>query len=62
MIETIKNTLNTNQNITVEVKEGLLSLIQTFNEKFPEIDLTNLNERLKTLKIRRESLCHSDPN
>lgn len=56
MIETIKNTLNTNQNITQEVGEGLLSLIQTFSEKFPEIDLNNLNERLKTLKIRRESM------
>lgn len=56
MVETIKNTLNTNQNITPEVKENLLELIEIFNKKFPDIDLNNLNERLKTLVIRRESM------
>lgn len=56
MIETIKNTLNTNQNITPEVKEGLISLIEIFHKNFPQIPLDNLNERLKTLKIRRESM------
>ena len=55
MIETIKTTLNENQNITPEVKENLLELIELFNEKFNNIDLNNLNERLKTLIIRRES-------
>lgn len=55
MIETIKETLNTNQNITDDVKKGLMSLIEIFHEKLPDVDLTNLNERLKTLVIKRES-------
>ena len=56
MVETIKNTLNMNQNITPEVKENLLELVEIFNQKFPDVDLTNLNERLKNLIIRRESM------
>ncbi|MBQ9011518.1 MAG: hypothetical protein IJ093_02595 [Bacilli bacterium] len=56
MIETIKNTLNTNQNITGEVKEDIIKLVEIFNQKFPDIDLTTLNERLKTLIIKRESM------
>lgn len=56
MVETIKVTLNENQNISNEVKEGLIELIQIFNKKFPNVDLNNLNERLKSLIIRRESM------
>ncbi len=56
MIETIKMTLNNNENITNEVKENLLELITIFNNNFKEIDLANLNERLKTLIIKRESM------
>lgn len=56
MIETIKATLNTNNNITTEVKGNLTELVQIFHNKFPDIDLTNLNERLKTLTIKRESM------
>ncbi len=56
MIETIKNTLDANENITKEVKEDLLELIIIFNHNFKDIDLANLNERLKTLIIKRESM------
>lgn len=56
MIETIKTTLNANENITKEVKEDLLELIIIFNNNFKDIDLANLNERLKTLIIKRESM------
>ena len=56
MLETIKGTLNTNEGITPEVKKDLLELIEIFNKNFPNIDLTNLNERLKTLVIKRESM------
>ena len=56
MIEEIKNTLNTNQNITPEVKAEIIKLTEIFNKKFPEINLANLNERLKTLIIKRESM------
>ena len=56
MLETIKGTLNSNEGITPEVKKDLLELIEIFNKNFPNIDLTNLNERLKTLVIKRESM------
>ena len=56
MLETIKGTLNSNEAITPEVKRDLLELIEIFNKNFPNIDLTNLNERLKTLVIKRESM------
>ena len=56
MVETIKNALNENQNITPEVKENLLELVEIFNKNFGDIDLSNLAERLKTLVIKRESM------
>lgn len=55
MIETIKSTLNANENITKEVKENLMELITLFHENFKDVDLTNLNERLGTLTIKPES-------
>ena len=57
MLDTLKVTLNANSNITPEVKENIFELITIFaeNEAFKNIDLSNLNERLKDLKIRRES-------
>lgn len=56
MIETIKTTLEANKSITPEVKKDLLELIIIFNKNFGDIDLSNLNERLKTLIIKRESM------
>lgn len=56
MIEEIKVILDSNQNITDEVKNDLLELIQIFNDTFKDINLDNLKERLKTLKIKRESM------
>ncbi len=56
MLETIKNTLNENQSLTPEVRNNLMELIEIFHHKFGNIDLTNLNERLKTLVIKRESM------
>ena len=56
MVETIKNALNENQNITPEVKENLLELVEIFNKNFGDVDLSNLAERLKTLVIKPESM------
>ena len=56
MVETVKTTLNENQNISEEVKVGLMELIEIFNKMFPDVNLNNLNEKLKTLIIRRESM------
>lgn len=51
----IKNSLNSNPNLTDDIKDCLMELISLFNSKFPNISLTNLNNRLKTLKIIRGS-------
>lgn len=50
----IKNSLNSNPNLT-DIQDCLMELINLFNSKFPNVDLTNLNERLKTLKIIKGS-------
>ena len=55
MLDTLKVTLDANENITPEVKENLMELITIFAETFKEIDLTNLNTRLKDLKLKIES-------
>ena len=46
----IKNSLNSNPNLT-DIQDCLMELIYLFNSRFPAINLSNLNERLKTLKI-----------
>lgn len=50
----IKNSLNSNPNLT-DIQDCLMELINLFNSKFPNVDLANLNERLKTLKIIKGS-------
>lgn len=50
----IKNSLNSNSNLT-DIQDCLMELIYLFNSKFPAINLSNLNERLKTLKIIKGS-------
>ena len=50
----IKNSLNSNPNLT-DIQDCLLELIYLFNSKFPNVNLNNLNERLKTLKIIKGS-------
>ncbi len=50
----IKNSLNSNPNLT-DIQDCLMELIYLFNSKFPNVNLNNLNERLKTLKIIKGS-------
>ena len=56
MLEEIKVILDGNQSITGEVKDNLLELITIFNDMFKDVSLETLKERLKTLKIKRESM------
>ena len=51
MISEIKESLNVNPYLTDDIKENILELIVVFNKQFPSVDLKNLSERLKTLKI-----------
>lgn len=52
-LDNIKNILESNNDITKEIKDNLFELIVIFNDKFPQVDLTNLESHLKTLKIKR---------
>lgn len=52
-LDTIRNTLNINNNLSQEIKDNIFELIVLFNKNFNSIALDNLNERLKTLKIER---------
>ena len=58
----INNSLNSNPYLTIDIKENFMELISIFNKNFPNVDLSNLNERLKTLKVLRGSkfLLHGD--
>ena len=51
MIDEIKNSLNSNLYLSNDLKENLLELIVIFNSRFPDVNLTNLNERIKTVKV-----------
>lgn len=56
MLEEVKVILDGNENLTEEVRDNLMELITIFHEIFKDVDLTTLKERLKTLKIKRESM------
>lgn len=51
MLEEIRVSLDNNLNLTREVKARLFELIVIFNDKFPNVKLDNLNNRIKTLRI-----------
>ncbi len=50
-VEIIFETLKNNQNIDSEFKDLIQELIIIFTKFFPNVDLTNLNNRLGSLKI-----------
>lgn len=54
-LEEIKSSLKSNSCLTEDIKENIMDLVIIFNNAFPSVDLSNLNERLKTLKIIRGS-------
>lgn len=50
-LEDIKGTLDSNINLTDEIRDNFYSLIYLFNERYPKISLENLNRNLKTLQV-----------
>lgn len=54
-LEDIKVALDSNPNLTDEIRDNLYSLTFIFNKEFPNIDLSNLFNHLKTLKIEKSS-------
>lgn len=55
MLDQIKISLDSNQNLTDEIRDMIYGLTVIFNKNFPEVRLKNLNEKLKTLTIERVS-------
>ena len=54
-IDDVKNSLNENKNITKEIKANIFELVLVFNNKYPNVSLDRLNEKLKTIKIIKGS-------
>ena len=52
-LESIKLSLDSNQNLTDDIRNKLLFLITNFNKKFNGVNLSKLNEKLKTVKFSR---------
>lgn len=55
MLDKIKESLNLNPYLTDDIKVNITDLVEIFNNQFPNVDLTNLIEKLKTLQIEKGS-------
>lgn len=55
MLSKIKESMNSNPYLTDDIKENIASLVEIFNKQFPNVDLTNLSDKLKTLQIEKGS-------
>ena len=51
ILDIIKQSLTSNPNLNDDIRKKLYSLISVLRKKLPDVDLTRLNERLKTVKI-----------
>lgn len=50
-LEDVKVALDSNLELTDELRDNIYGLVHIFNEKYPDISLNNLCNNLKTLKI-----------
>lgn len=54
-LEEIRISLKSNPNLTDEIRNKLFELVIVFNKKMPDINLSRLNEKLKTVKLGKLS-------
>lgn len=54
-LEQIKASLQSNPNLNGDIKERLFGLVTIFHKKLPDVNLSKLNEKLKTVKISKMS-------
>ena len=54
-LEEIRMSLKSNPNLTDEIRSKLLDLIVIFYKKMPSVNLSRLNEKLKTVKLGKIS-------
>lgn len=50
-LEEIKMSLATNPNLTEDIKNKIFELTENFSKKIPDVNLSKLNDRLKTVKM-----------
>ena len=55
MLSRIKESLNSNLYLTDDIKENIYELIEIFNNQFPEVDLSNFENKIKTLQVGKGS-------
>lgn len=54
-LDDVKASLQSNPNLNDEIRIKLFGLVTIFHKKLPKVNLTKLNEKLKTVKISRMS-------
>ena len=59
-IEELKGILSQNKNLSEEIKDNLLFLIDIFIKQFPNVSLDNLKKNIVDLKIKKVSKYVSD--
>ena len=55
IMDTIQESLKNNKHLNKDVSDGIFELVVIFHNSFPNVNLENLNKRLKTLKIEKTS-------
>ena len=51
IVDEIKNNLTANENLTDEVKDKIFELVIIFHQKFPDVSLERLKEKIKDVKL-----------
>lgn len=54
-LEELKTSLDSNPYLTSDIKDNFMELLDIFKKSFPDVDLSNANERLKTVKVVKGS-------
>lgn len=54
-LEDLRTSLDSNPYLTNDIKDNFMELITTFKKNFPDVDLNNAKERLKTVKVVKGS-------
>ncbi len=51
ILDEIKSNLDSNQSLTMEIKDEILQLIILFHQMFPDVSLETLKSRIKAVKV-----------
>ena len=54
-LEDLRTSLDSNPYLTNDIKDNFMELLSVFKRYFKDVDLTNANERLKTVKVIKGS-------